>query len=367
MKRKIISSVIFGLITVLLFSTLFFANKIEIWLKLKPDLSTIQQNSFQVHFIDVGQGDAIAIRFPNNKTMLVDSGPVNSELNLKEYLDKIFFYDNYDTFDYVFLTHSDIDNIENMEFIIDNYKINNFYRPFIYSNNLESNKVGYKVDNLCYDGILNKIKINGISTFFSTDGGKIDTGSGLIEMFLPKSLDEIEETNDFSPFLIISSNGSKVCLSGDSGIEFEEEMINRGVLEKVDLLKLAHHGSKYSNSEALLNVLSPEFVACSVGDNDYGHPSSDVLLRLANFDAVNNTNIFSTFKSTLNNGNLIYYVNNNYSDMEVATIKKLDTFIFIDWYMIVIVVEVFVLTKYLIVVIPKKIIKINKHMKNMKH
>lgn len=364
MKRKVISSVIFGIFTVLLLSTLFFANSIELLLKLKPDLTEMDGSSFEVHFIDVGQGDAVAIRFPNNKTMLVDSGPDMGKENLKEYLDKIFFKDNYDTFDYVFLTHSDIDHSGNMEFVIDNYTIKNFYRPNIYSSNLEWNKVGFKVNNACYDGILSKLKELDVNTYYTTDEAKIDTGSGTIEMYLPKELNNVQESNDYSPFLIITASGNKVCLSGDAGSEYEEEMINRGVLPEVDLLKLAHHGSKYSNSYEFIEAISPKYVACSVGDNSYGHPSSDVLLRLANFDMEYGENVYSNLKTTLNDGNLIYYVKDN--AMDILTIEKLDSYIFLDWYIVVITVEAVVIVKYLLIVIPKKRIYINKNLKNMK-
>ena len=110
MKRKIIVSLIMFALSVSLFCSLFFDTKLEIFFKLQPDMKGLNNDSFAVHFIDVGQGDAIAIRFPNNKTMLIDSGPAYALKDLNEYLDRIFFKDDYNTFDYVFLTHSDVDH-----------------------------------------------------------------------------------------------------------------------------------------------------------------------------------------------------------------------------------------------------------------
>ena len=55
------------------------------------DLSKFDENGLSVHFIDVGQGDSIAIRFPDNKTMLIDAGPKSSKENLVKYLKNNFF------------------------------------------------------------------------------------------------------------------------------------------------------------------------------------------------------------------------------------------------------------------------------------
>ena len=140
MKKKIFASLICGVLFVLMLLTLFFSGDIEVALKLRPNLEGIEEDAFEVHFIDVGQGDCVAIRFPNNKTMLVDSGPLTGRKNLEEYLSAVFFDDGYNKFDYVFLTHSDIDHSGNMEYIINSYDIGCFYRPYIYSDKLEPNK-----------------------------------------------------------------------------------------------------------------------------------------------------------------------------------------------------------------------------------
>lgn len=365
MKRKIIYSVIFTVVLLILNITLFFSDFISHFLYLKPNLSMIENGAFEIHFIDVGQGDAVAIKFPNNKTMLVDSGPETGRENLIDYLNRIFFKDNYNTFDYVFLTHSDIDHSGNIQYILDNYNVKCFYRPYIFSKTLEDDKIGYKEENATYDGILTTLANKSITTFFSTDGGVINVGNSKIEIFTYSKIEEVKEANDFSPTLIISSNNTKVCLSGDAGDFVEKDLVKRCVLSEVDLLKLSHHGSKYSNSQEFIDTLSPKFVVCSVGENSYGHPTSDVLLRLAKFDDENNELTYSTLKTTLNDGNIIYYANTN-KKLSVVNIESLGDYIFIDWYIVVIVADIFIVINWLIIVIPKKKIKINKHMKNMK-
>ena len=113
---------------VVLFSNLF-ADKLEIFLRLKPNL--INSNQTQVHFIDVGQGDAIAINLSNGKTMLIDSGTSDYRKKLTYYLDNVVLNGG-KTIDYLVLTHPDTDHSANMEYILNRYDVRNFYRPLIY-------------------------------------------------------------------------------------------------------------------------------------------------------------------------------------------------------------------------------------------
>ena len=335
MKKKVCIILIGCLSVAILLSSLFFSREIEMLLKFKPNILNIENNALEIHFIDVGQGDAIAIKFPNNKTMLVDSGPITAHSKLMEYLDNIFFEDNYNTFDYVFLTHSDIDHSGNMAYILNKYNIKSFYRPRILSNNLESQLNGFKDNNVTYDKILETLKLKDITTYFATDNVNINTGAGIIQMYCSTDT-AINKTNEFSPMLIINSNNCKVFLGGDSGEDIEQEIMQRNVLQDVDLMKLSHHGSKYSNSDQLLETITPEYVVCSVGENTYGHPASDVLLRLANYDLKYNKTTYDTFKTTLKDGNIIYYANSD-SAMECISIGSLGSYLFLDWYVVVVI------------------------------
>jgi len=365
MKKRSIVNLIIIFVMLSFLCSLFFSTKLEISLKLKADLSKISKNSFEVHFIDVGQGDAIAIRFSNNKTMLVDSGPVSAETNLKEYLDNIFFTDNYNTFDYVFLTHSDIDHSGNMNFILKNYKVNNFYRPHIYSQKLEDNETGFKVDSDVYDNILSILNNKNIATNFCDDSAIIDVGCGSIQIFEYSKLDKLKTTNDFSPTLIISDNNTKICLGGDSSKKVEMDLIEREVLKDVDLLKLSHHGSEGSNSIEFLCELKPEFIVCSAGYNSSNHPSSEVLLRMYEYDKIYGTKIYDNFKSTSNDGNIIYYSNDN-STINLIMIKNVGDYIFINWYSIVLIIEIILIIFLFISIFVKNKISVNRHLKNMK-
>ena len=84
--------------------------------------------------------------------------------------------------------------------------------------------------------------------------------------------------------MLLSRNGFRVLFTGDIGAEKEEEIIRRygELLAELDLLKTAHHGSRFSSCEAFLKITSPAFAVISCGrGNRYGHPHDETLARFA--------------------------------------------------------------------------------------
>jgi beta-lactamase superfamily II metal-dependent hydrolase len=97
--------------------------------------------------------------------------------------------------------------------------------------------------------------------------------------------------NEGSIVLLLEINGTRVLLTGDLESLGEQALLRQGVIEQVDILKVGHHGSKTSTSDAFLHALQPETALISVGKkNSYGHPSPEVIDRLRAFS----TDIYST-------------------------------------------------------------------------
>jgi competence protein ComEC len=84
------------------------------------------------------------------------------------------------------------------------------------------------------------------------------------------------ETNDTSIVLRLSYGEFDALLTGDISIKVDEQL----EVSPVEVLKVAHHGSKYSTSEGLLERLKPSLAIISVGKNSFGHPTSETLERL---------------------------------------------------------------------------------------
>jgi len=321
-ERKFLYNWLYAIAVILVIFSNVFADKLEILLRLKPNI--YQTNATQVHFIDVGQGDAIAIILSNGKTMLVDSGTSEYRKKLTYYLDNIVLKNNR-VLDYVILTHPDTDHSSNMEYILKNYDVKNFYRPHIYE---ESENKKPFCFNTTYASLLTTLYDSDIEVYFNDELNIMEDDIKITSLSVFDMVDvEDLSTNEFSPVIIIEDNDKKAMLTGDITSDIEEKLIAKydtSVLD-IDILKLAHHGSKYSNSEKFIEVTSPEYVVTGVGENSHGHPSSEVLNRLLNFDG----DLYKNFKNTKDNGNIIYTLESN---INIDEIENIDNYNFSDYY-----------------------------------
>ena len=330
--------IVFLIIAVLTLSCGFiFKSQIESMVNKKDtsitDASVIDENGLSVHFIDVGQGDSIAIRFPDGKTMLVDAGPTASKSNLVEYLTTKFFKTNENTFDYVLLTHSDSDHCGGMPTVCENFVINKIYRPYLYcvkddidETNGNASGKNCKDTKIYYDTIKafkNEIGSNGetaemIWTDLDTVNSiyKIQGENYHIDFYAPtqKYITTTVGTvaNDFSPIMVLCYNNKKIMLTGDASITSEQNAMNRAELPDVDILKVGHHGSKTSSGQEFLNKVKPEIAVISVGKgNSYKHPTTEALNRLTSVGAMiyrtdlNGTIIANVASDTSANINLV--------------------------------------------------------------
>lgn len=197
-----------------------------------------------VNFIDVGQGDSFMIR--SNETILYDTGgnPLNTDSSGKHYVDYLR-KNGVKKIDKVFLSHDDLDHIGNLKKVLENIKVG-----AIYGN---SKKYKSKAVNR---GDIFKGKNYSIKVILDGKG--------------------IESSNDSSVVLLLKVYNTKILLTGD--IEKNEDKIL--IDEKIDFLKVAHHGSKYSTRDLFLEQNKIENAVISVGKNRYGHPADEVLFRL---------------------------------------------------------------------------------------
>ena len=339
-KLKFILTYIIFVIVMLI--SLFFGSSFENWLKLKPNLNDISKSALEVHFVDVGQGDAILIK-NNNKTMLIDSGPAACEKQLLTYIDNVFFRDeNSKTFNYVVLTHSDMDHSGNMLTILNNYKVETFFRPKIFVEGLES--VGEKV---LYDNSNGYAKI--ISKLNSLQNENVTTVK-YAEMGICFGLDDAEVNilapvknyyssgNNYSAVLTVEKYGKKFMFTGDADKTNETEIINNNNLDllDVDVLKIAHHGGADSTSANFLEITTPSYAVISVGTNNvYNHPSSEVLNTISSYNFNKNTTIKTLQTATV--GNILFYVNGE-NNLKHTTIQSVFDYLFISWWVLVLLI-----------------------------
>lgn len=227
-------------------------------------------NELLVYFIDVGQADAIYIK-DSDKNMLIDAGNNADGKLLVNYLKGL----GVTSFKYVVGTHAHEDHIGGMDNIINNFKINTFYMPDAISTSktfedvldaLESNKVAFNTPKIGDTFNLKKAMFEVLS--LGTDTSDLNATSIVLKM---------------------TYNNTCTLFMGDASSAVEKNLLDKNI--NCDVLKVGHHGSKYSSSEAFIKTVKPTYGIIMVGkDNKYGHPTENTLQTLQKY----NVNIHRT-------------------------------------------------------------------------
>ncbi len=282
-----------AIIIILTCLAFFLCGGLTLFQRYSPKETVYSQN-FEVHFINVGQGDSTLIYFPDGKTMLVDCGERSEADGLVGYLTEVFKSHNIDAIDYLIFTHQDSDHIGGGEKVLSSFQVNNVYRPMQYSK-FEVNQEGF-VNNNNYavsDSATYSKAIEAVynepncDIFFTQAGEKISGANYEMEFLTPLSVSASLENNNYSPLIMIEYNGAKFLLTGDAESKVESEAVAKyGDYLKADVYKVGHHGSNTSSSAKFLNEVLPEYAVVSAGKNNkYGHPTQTVLNRLQNVGA----------------------------------------------------------------------------------
>lgn len=233
--------------------------------------------TLRVAFLDVGQGDSILIESPVGNQILIDGGPNGKVL---ESLGKeIPFYDR--TIDAVFATHPDKDHINGLVDILKKYKVNEYFDNGATAETATDKELKQEVAD-------EKIKYE-----LARSGELIDIGGGAyLAIISPSSEPAGSDTNRYSIVAKLIFGGTTFMLTGDAPTDIEDNLaMAYGAGLKSDVLKVAHHGSKNSLSEAFLSATAPEYSIISAGlNNSYGHPHKEVMDFLQSI----NTNILKT-------------------------------------------------------------------------
>lgn len=235
----------------------------------------------EVIFLDVGQGDAILIRQGRNQ-ILIDGGRSGKAL-LSAISQYVPFWDR--TIETVIATHPDADHIGGLPALIRNYRVGVFVSTGVAS---ESETYRYLEESIGDYPPARKL-ISRRGTSFSLPRG------GRLEILFPEDGAHVTgESNETSIVTRFSFNETDFLLAGD--LPREETFIPDA--PESEVLKLSHHGSKYSSSDAFLARVQPEESVVSVGRNSYGHPAPEALDRAKKAG--------STIRRTDESGDIVY-------------------------------------------------------------
>jgi len=227
-------------------------------------------NELKFYVFDVGQGDAIFIETSHKNQILIDGGP-NLKV-LSELGEVMPFYDR--TIDLAVLSHPQEDHIFGLVEVLKRYKVANVLMT------------GVDYPNASYREFKKILEQQNTNIVIAQRGQKVflDENTFLdviypFNNFLGKGF--IGDVNDNSISVILTSGDKKFLLAGDAGMKEELDLVYSEEDIDIDVLKLNHHGSKYSNSQLFLEAVSPEIAVVSSGaKNRFGHPHQETLERL---------------------------------------------------------------------------------------
>ncbi len=238
-----------------------------------------KSRELKVVFLDVGQGDAILIEQGSNQ-ILIDGGP--SGQALMEKLGKyIPFWDR--EIEMVIATHPDQDHIEGLVSALQNYKVDTLMETSTQSDS----QVYKKLEETIAEKNIQRIDGRAGVKIKLTNSAEMDTLSpdGKIPQSVPK------ETNPYSIVTKLSYGKNSFLFTGDLPSDVEAQLIQDKVDLSARVLKVGHHGSKYSSSDRFLEAVKPQDAIISVGANNrFGHPAPETMTRLQN----HKLNIFRT-------------------------------------------------------------------------
>ncbi len=215
------------------------------------------EEKLEVHFIDVGQGDAIFIDY-GDFDMLIDAGDNKYGDTVVNYLKQ----EEVDGLEYVVGTHMDADHIGGLDVVLNHFEVENI---------IDS---GTSKDTQTYRDYHTAIKAEGAN--YQEDTTMTITVDQALSFKIIETGDSYSDENDNSVVVWLTYLDKDFLFTGD--MESHAEQAALSDIGDIDVLKSGHHGSRTSSTEAFLNKVDAEYVVISCGkDNKYGHPHQETL------------------------------------------------------------------------------------------
>jgi len=241
-----------------------FALNFLVWSRIF--FSAENKSELEIYSLPVGQGDSQLVKLPGGAKLLIDGGPPNGELLAA--LSRILpANDRY--IDLAMISHPQLDHFGGLAEVLRRYQIG-----LILTNGGKSGQAAYEE----MERIAQEKNIRFISL---AKGDKISYLESRIDILWPDNLGFLANNpNDNALVAALFSNNTASLFTGDIPAAIERKIAGF-FKEPVDILKVAHHGSKNSSAADFLGKIRPKLALIGVGKNSYGHPTPEVLERLA--------------------------------------------------------------------------------------
>ena len=241
-------------------------------------LTPAPHGNAELVFLDVGQGDSTLIRLPHRTEILVDGGGTPfSDFDVgKNTVVPALRALGVDELELVIASHTDTDHIEGLASVLRDMPVGRLV-------------IGYpSADSEAFGALIDAAKARGVAVTEVRRGEVLQVGDARLDILNPP-MQPFEASNDNSIAFVLSALGTKALFLGDLPSKLEDTL----AVPDVDILMVAHHGSRFSTSDALLTAAKPETAVLSYGRNNYGHPNPDVLVRLKAHGAA----VFETYQA----------------------------------------------------------------------
>lgn len=215
------------------------------------------------YFFDVGQGDAELIKIGKDKEILIDGGPDSKVVNE---IDKVLSPFDHEI-EAIIISHMHADHIAGLNYVLDRKKIGKIY---LFDPNYDSPDA---------ETLVQKIKEKNIPVEKIEKGKELSLYGLSAKLLWPPDGYVSENLNNTSAGFSANFESCRLLFMGDLPAKIQES-INEN-FSKINVLKVAHHGSKDGTSNKLIEKLAPDFAVIEVGkDNKFGHPAPSTLEKL---------------------------------------------------------------------------------------
>ena len=234
-----------------------------------------------VEFLDVGQGDAAFVTFPNGRNMLIDAGgQINYKQTDEEVVDgfepdvprigeivvsEFLWERGISHIDTIVATHADADHIQGLEDVVKNFSIGHaFFGRLDNDSELQP--------------LLTELERYGVPKTITKAGDRVEIGGVRVDVLNP--FENIRTANNDSVVLRVSFGETTFLFTGDIEREAENVLVNSNDPLSANVIKVPHHGSRSSSTHEFVDAVSPRFAVISVGRNSvFRHPHKEVVER----------------------------------------------------------------------------------------
>lgn len=243
-----------------------FVVSMLLWMSAVEFIFPWQEQPLRVWMLDIGQGDAFFIEFPNGEQMLIDGG--RDDALLARLGSLLLPWDR--SIDSILMTHPDADHVTGFISLLDRYQVDHIYETGAVAATAQDRALVERVAN----------EPSGRELLSS--GDVLNVGEATLTVLWPEEThkgEQVGNRNNTSLVVRLDYGETSILFTGDA--EEESEAVFASRVGDIDVLKVGHHGSLSSTSWNFLEAIAPEVALISVGEgNPYGHPHPVILNRL---------------------------------------------------------------------------------------